>query len=716
MKTILFYTARVFALIFAMTSTFSIVLFAQNTSNIEQALSIRSDGVSPDASAILDVQSTTQGMLVPRMTAAQRTAIATPATGLLIFDTDTSSFWFFNGISWTNLSTSEIVDADNDTKIQVEESVDDDIIRFEMAGTEYFRMTSGKLEIVNVGNSVFIGEGAGTNDDYSDNHNTFLGYHAGQANMMGSSNTANGSYALSSNTTGNNNTANGYRSLFSNTTGLSNTAIGFRAMFANTTGYYNVASGIYALTSNTTGDNNSAHGRGALFSNKTGHSNVAMGVRALNNNTTHSNLVAIGDSTLYNNGVGAVGTIEATGNTAIGSKALFSNTTGNANTANGRSALYSNTTGSFNTAIGNYSLYSNTTGDYNTASGNRSLYFNTTGEDNTANGRYALYSNVTGDDNTAIGGSALYSNTSGNSNTASGFFALHDNTTGFNNTANGKSSLTSNTTGNYNTAIGWTALFANTTGSYNTASGRSSLSNNTTGEFNTASGYSTGSLPSNNSFCTFLGYDADNTSSTSRSNSMALGRSARISADDQVRIGNSSVTSIGGYDAWTNLSDGRFKQQIREDIKGLDFILRLRPVSYQIDVQSLAVALNEDHTEEQEQELKGKNNLPDEAILKSRNEKSQIRYSGFIAQEVEQSATETGYNFSGVEIPQNQESFYGLRYGTFVVPIVKAVQEQQEMITSLQQQNAILQHKIAELENLKIELENIKTLIHSGSK
>lgn len=58
---------------------------------------------SPEASAKLDVSSTTQGMLVPRMTTAQRTSITSPATGLLVFDITTSSFWFKGSSSWIQL-------------------------------------------------------------------------------------------------------------------------------------------------------------------------------------------------------------------------------------------------------------------------------------------------------------------------------------------------------------------------------------------------------------------------------------------------------------------------------------------------------------------------------------------------------------------------------------------------------------------------------------
>lgn len=61
--------------------------------------------IDPDRSAILDITSTTQGMLTPRMTTAQRVAISTSPSskGLLVFDTDENAFNFFNGTSWEKL-------------------------------------------------------------------------------------------------------------------------------------------------------------------------------------------------------------------------------------------------------------------------------------------------------------------------------------------------------------------------------------------------------------------------------------------------------------------------------------------------------------------------------------------------------------------------------------------------------------------------------------
>ncbi|MDO7849162.1 hypothetical protein Q5H92_22555, partial [Hymenobacter sp. M29] len=63
---------------------------------------------TPDASALLDVSSTTQGLLLPRLTLAQRTAIGSPATGLLLYQTDGSApgFYFYDGTAWAALGSS----------------------------------------------------------------------------------------------------------------------------------------------------------------------------------------------------------------------------------------------------------------------------------------------------------------------------------------------------------------------------------------------------------------------------------------------------------------------------------------------------------------------------------------------------------------------------------------------------------------------------------
>jgi len=60
---------------------------------------------TPDESALLQVQSTAKGALLPRMKSAQRKAIENPAAGLLVYDTDKQALCIFNGYEWQVLST-----------------------------------------------------------------------------------------------------------------------------------------------------------------------------------------------------------------------------------------------------------------------------------------------------------------------------------------------------------------------------------------------------------------------------------------------------------------------------------------------------------------------------------------------------------------------------------------------------------------------------------
>ena len=70
-----------------------------------QSVGINNDGSPPTASAMLDVKSTTKGMLSPRMTLVQRNAILSPATGLLVYQTDNNpGYYFYNGSVWTQLA------------------------------------------------------------------------------------------------------------------------------------------------------------------------------------------------------------------------------------------------------------------------------------------------------------------------------------------------------------------------------------------------------------------------------------------------------------------------------------------------------------------------------------------------------------------------------------------------------------------------------------
>ncbi len=346
---------------------------------------------------------------------------------------------------------------------------------------------AGNIWQTSTGQSVFIGEGAGANDDLSDNNNVFVGYGAGNSNSSGEGNTANGYYALFSNTTSNFNTANGFHSLFLNT-GAGNTANGYYTLFSNMTGSYNTVNGYAALHLNSTGSYNTASGILALSSNMTGSYNTAIGTNAdiasgdLENATaigakamvgasnslvlgsisgvngaTESVSVGIGTTTpgakldvaghiwqtstgqsvFIGEGAGVNDDLSDNNNVFVGCQAGFSNTDGDRNTAIGFQALFDNINGNLNTAIGANTLKNNTYGYFNVACGEASLYSNTLGDFNTAYGNYSLGANTEGTDNTGIGLSVLLFNSTGSYNTACGEVALRDNMTGSYNTGLG---------------------------------------------------------------------------------------------------------------------------------------------------------------------------------------------------------------------------------------------------------------------------------------
>ena len=272
-----------------------------------------------------------------------------------------------------------------------------------------------------------------------------------------------------------------------------------------------------------------------------------------------------------------------------------------------------------------------------------------------------------------------------NSNTGMGYWSLRNNTSGAYNSAFGSLSLSSNIDGVSNSAFGRRALENNLSGSSNSAVGHYSLHQNTSGTNNTALGY--GALQNNTTTSnnTALGYGASG-STTSYTNTTALGYNAQPNTSNQVRLGNASIAIIGGNANWSVFSDGRVKTNIREDIVGLEFIKRLRPVSYNYDMDAIARF----------------EKTPDSLRLRNAEGlKAAEVQTGFIAQEVEAAAQATGFDFHGVITPQQPDQPYALRYSEFVVPIVKAVQEQQ----------AIIDEQAAEIEALRREIQQIKLLL-----
>ena len=147
-------------------------------------------------------------------------------------------------------------------------------------------------DAISLGNSVFIGSGAGVADDGSNNQNSIVGVNAFNANTTGSANTANGFGALYRNTIGASNTGIGHYALFANIDGSSNIAIGQNALTGNTTGDFNIGIGISANGNNQEGSRNTIlgfrAGSGSAAHNKTG--NVFLGYQAGYNETTDNKL------------------------------------------------------------------------------------------------------------------------------------------------------------------------------------------------------------------------------------------------------------------------------------------------------------------------------------------------------------------------------------------------------------------------------------------
>jgi hypothetical protein len=288
---------------------------------------------------------------------------------------------------------------------------------------------------------------------------------------------------------------------------------------------------------------------------------------------------------------------------------------------------------------------------------------------NTGIGAYALAQN-SGGNNVACGDGAMAVNTGGNANTALGYQALTANTNGNDNVGVGSGALFNNNVGLFNTAVGVSAMVLNTAGNYNVAVGSSALYNTTASWYNTAIGFNSGLNFDNGYNNVFVGANND-VNGAGYFNVVAIGQDVICTASSQARIGNEATNSIGGYANWTNFSDGRYKKNIQENVKGLDFIMRLRPITYNLDVSAIRSYL-------------GKKAPKDAGTAQSLIDRGATVFSGFSAQEVEKAAGAAGYDFSGVDKPKNAADFYGLRYGDFVVPLVKAVQEQQQLIETLQ--------------------------------
>jgi len=365
--------------------------------------------VTPDPNAILDISSTTKGLLLPRvsLTAINLSApLSANSAGMTVYNTATAGtkpnnvtpgYYYNNGSQWLQLATTNMVDSKWD--INGNAGTDSNI---------HFLGTSDNQDLVFKRNNVLAGR--------LNFKNTAFGVNSLSATPGSNStqNTAIGINVLQNNTSGYGNTGLGYGALTNNNRN-NNTAIGRYALEKNVDGFNNTGVGAYSLQENTKGTYNTAIGISSLLKNTTGGYNTAVGYNALRNNIGNQENTAVGYGALQNNA--------SHNNTATGAIALQFNTSGNYNTANGRAALNKNTSGSGNSALGALTLINNTTGSSNTAIGREALKNNTTGSSNIAIGYLSLENSTSGNQNTALGRRALKDNTVGSNNVAVGYNA-----------------------------------------------------------------------------------------------------------------------------------------------------------------------------------------------------------------------------------------------------------------------------------------------------
>lgn len=378
------------------------------------------------------------------------------------------------------------------------------------------------------------------------------------------------------------------------------------------------------------------------------------------------------------------GNLAATGtrNVAVGMNAMQDVTTGFGNSAVGYASLDFLTTGYENTAVGRESGRFIQSGYRNTMIGFKSGYSTSGAVGSTFVGAYAGY-NSNAHYNSGFGYRALYSLGGINYNSAFGAFAAESLTSGGYNVVAGYNAMKNSTHGSRNVVIGASAMLTSTSGADNTIIGNSA-GQQTKNSYNTFVGSQSGAFVKG-AENTFIGYHAAGFVDSVR-NSTALGYYTIISASNQVRIGDYRVTSIGGFRAWTNLSDGRFKKDIKENVPGLEFINKLRPVTYKWKKRELDNYVNA--------KVKGVDD-------RQKPEDDEEVVTGFVAQEVEAAAKELKYEFDGVDAPKNENDLYGLRYSEFVVPLVKAVQQ---LSQQLQEKDSILAVMREEIDELKMKV------------
>ena len=346
-----------------------------------QSVAINNDGSSPSNSAMLDIKSSTKGILIPRTSTSSRVVIPSPAKGLLVFDTTSNNFWFHDGLAWIEIPFGKVWGlAGNNATNPLNNflgTTDNQPLRLRLNNK-----WAGELNPIS--RNYLLGDSAGASlQSAVAKGNIAIGSGALRSHVFANGTIAIGDSALTNaNQNATLNTAIGYHALQANLTGQTNTAVGYNTLALNPGGHLNTAIG-YAVLSKTinNGNSNAAVGANAMSNSTTSTRSAALGALALNAATSINNAVAIGYNSMgltsqadHDIAIGYFAMYAGVGgnNIAIGPESL-QNIAGDGNVAVGALALQNMDAGARNTAIGNYAMKDILGGYDNTAVGNQSV-------------------------------------------------------------------------------------------------------------------------------------------------------------------------------------------------------------------------------------------------------------------------------------------------------------------------------------------------------
>jgi hypothetical protein len=259
------------------------------------------------------------------------------------------------------------------------------------------------------------------------------------------------------------------------------------------------------------------------------------------------------------------------------------------------------------------------------------------------------------------------------------------------NIAIGENALYGGSGGISNIAIGYESCVNRPTSNYNVAVGPQTLHDGASGNLNTAVGYHAMFSP--------LNY----------SNSTCLGANSVVTGANQVQLGDAATTTYA-YGPVQNRSDVRDKTDIRDTVHGLDFINKLHPVDYKLDMREdyippppgserLDLADSEVRTayNQRMEEWKLASNISD---ISHDGTHTRTRYHhGLIAQEIAQVITETGNDFGGYQdhLIKGGLDVKTLGYNEFIGPIIKAIQQLSSQLTTASDQVTTISGQISDI-------------------